>query len=351
MSYRLARLGVGLGLAALVAGGPWVCAVRAGGKDPGKAIEFSNPKSDELSTNLHQLRSKKDSLKELEEDLSKSMRSFSGAIAAPDAARPPEQPVTRPVIPNKRLKELMERRKFEFLLTPDDLAHVQTLEEMLKVPEYGRDGAEKQQKSPLELYYERQDAKRARSLSPIHFGEDDPSAKSDLPNDRNTSAASDDPRLPAALKEKTRALEKLLQSDATGDPLSPVPAKSSSFSDPFGLGQPAPSPASVLEHKKNMEAFSAIWEPSPPQPAIADAAKLPGASTDSARQLANPFGVPDTSSAGAGPLSSVNPIFSPTAPVDVNDQMFGRSKQQMLPNTDVSKPVAPTFAAPQRPPI
>ncbi len=35
-------------------------------QERGRSIEFSAPKSDELSTNLHQLTSKKDSLKQLE---------------------------------------------------------------------------------------------------------------------------------------------------------------------------------------------------------------------------------------------------------------------------------------------
>ena len=94
MSFRLSSLQVCLGAAAAVAlSGLLVCSAQAGGKERGRPIEFSAPKSDEVTTNLNQLTSKKDGLKQLEEDLYRPLQSFSpkssldGVVAARLALR------------------------------------------------------------------------------------------------------------------------------------------------------------------------------------------------------------------------------------------------------------------------
>jgi len=317
-------------------------------------IHFSNPKSDEVTTNLHQLTNKKDSLKDLEDDLNKSFRSFSGASSLDGVAPPPVQPAPAPVVPSKRLKELMERRKNLFLLTPDDLAHAPTLQEMLKVPEYGSDGMEKQPKSVLELYYERLDAKRGRGLKPIEFEGGDKAASREAGVEDSSPASADGLPLPSGLDEKEKALKKLFATGSADSPLSPVSSRRNSFSDIFGVEQPPLSHEKELEHKKWMEEYNSILEIGTAKPAAADAPAFPtsASSSDVSRQAANPFGTPDGGAGASGLLGSVNPVFSPTGPKDVNAQALGQpSPSLLLPKTDVTKPVAPTFAAPQRPPL
>ena len=351
MSYRLASLRMGIALGALAAGGLWPWTVQAGSKEPGRSIQFSEARSNEVTTNLHQLTSKKDSLKQLEDDLNMSFRTFSGASSLDGVAPPPPQPPpAAPVIPRKRLKELQERRKNLFLLTPEDLADTPTLEEMLKVPEYGPDGLEKQPKSALELYYERLDSKRAGSLKPVPFQDDETSGPLGVSSRPETAAAVDDLALPSALREKEQTLKKLFEPDSAGNPFSQPPPKRDSFSDIFGLGEATPSREKALEHKKYMEEFSAILETSRPHPASTETPNPVGGSTESQSRWANPLGTPDGSTGINGALGSVNPVFTPSSPPDVNAQALGQSSLTPLtPKTDVSKPLAPTFTAPRRP--
>ena len=319
--------------------------MRAGGKERGRPIEFSDPKSDEVSTNLHQLTSKKDSLKQLEEDLSKSMRTFSGASSLDGVAPPPLEAPPGPVVPSKRLKELMERRKNAIFLTPEDLARTPTLQQMLRVPEYGPDGMEKQAKSPLEAYYERLDGKRTGAAKSIRFEDDEMSARSDFPTrESGASGPSDDLTLPPALKEREEALKKLFESEGADNPLAPAPLKRNTFSDIFGLGEATPSAdKGDLKLKKMRDEFNSIWDSSRPA-ASADALNPLVGSTESPHRLPNPFGVPDSS---PEVISPVNPVFTPLAPLDVNNQM--QPSLPVTPKIDVSKPVAPTFTAPRRP--
>ena len=69
-----------------------VCSAQTGGKERGRPIEFSEPRSDEVTTNLHQLTSKKDGLKQLEEDLYQPLQSVHAqefARGRGRSARPP----------------------------------------------------------------------------------------------------------------------------------------------------------------------------------------------------------------------------------------------------------------------
>ena len=91
MSFRLSSRQICLAVAALAMSGLLVCSAQAGGKERGRPIEFSEPKSDEVTTNLHQLTSKKDGLKQLEEDLYKPLQSFAPKSSLDGVAAPPPQ--------------------------------------------------------------------------------------------------------------------------------------------------------------------------------------------------------------------------------------------------------------------
>ena len=341
---------MGVALAALALGGPWQCTAHAGSKQHGRRIEFSNPTGDEGTNNLQQLTSKKDSLKQLEEDLYKSVRTFSSESSL-DAVAPPPAHIPVPVVPSKRLKEQLDRRRNVFLLTPEDLVHEPTLQEMLKVPDYGPDGREKQSKTALELYYERQDKRDAGRKALQFQGDQETSDTAGLSSSRDVPNASGDLVLPTALEQRQQALKKLFESDGAESPLAPAaPAasKRGSFSDIFGLGEVPPTKEQALEHKKYMEEFSTLFETSRPNPANADALKPSGGNMDKSRKLANPFGVPDTSPAGNEALGLINPLFTPNGPPDVNVQTLGQPSPAL--KTELPKPpAAPTFTAPRRP--
>jgi hypothetical protein len=342
---------MGVALVALAASGPWICDVHAGGKERGRPIEFSEPRSDEVTTNLHQLTSKKDSLKQLEEDLYKSVRTFSGRGSLDGVPAPLVRPPAGPVIPSKRVKELLERHKNAPFLTLEDLFPTPTVEEILKVPEYGPDGLEKKKKTPIEQYYDRLDTKSAADRTPRLSQEDQSIGSPNVLRGRDVPAPRDDVALPPGLREREQALKKLFEAESSDAAVAPNPARRNSFSDIFGLGENAPSREKALEHKKLMAEFNSILESSRLPAAGADAPNLPSSSPEPWGRAANPFAVSDTAPTGNSQLGSINPLFTPSSPPDVNAQALGQSKlTPLLPKAEVPKPPsAPTFIAPRRP--
>ena len=97
MSFRLSSPQIYLGAAVLAVSGLLVCTAQAGGKERGRSIEFSVPKSDEVTTNLHQLTSKKDGLKQLEEDLYQPLQNFGSESSLDGVAAPPPRAPAAPV--------------------------------------------------------------------------------------------------------------------------------------------------------------------------------------------------------------------------------------------------------------
>jgi hypothetical protein len=351
MRARLSSLRIGLALMALALCGLWVCTAQAGGRERGRPIEFSEPKSDEVTTNLNQLTNKKDSLKELEGEFYRAMRSFSGNSSLDAMPAPPVRQPSGPVIPSKRAKELLERRKNAVFLTPEDLVAAPTAEQLFKLPEYGPDGVEKQTKAPIERYYESLDAKRAAALKANRSKDDDSLSPAGMSGGRNASALREDTELPAGLKEREQELRKLFKSENAEPTFAPASTKRSSFSDIFGLGEAAPSREQTLKHKRDMQEFQSFLDSSH-MPAANSATPNPfGGSSDAQRRAANPFGAPETSFGGNNALGPINPIFSPTGPGDVNAAVLGQpSLTPLLPKTESPKtPPPPTFAAPKRP--
>ena len=160
MSFRLCTLPIWRVTGFLSVSLSLVCSAQPAGNGRGRSIEFSAPRSDEVTTNLHQLTSKKDSLRQLEEDLYKPLQSFAPRGSLDGVIAPPVRPPSTTVIQSKRAKELLERRKNWIFMTPEDLMNGPTTEQLLKTPEYGADGKEKEERPAFERYYERLGEKR-----------------------------------------------------------------------------------------------------------------------------------------------------------------------------------------------
>jgi hypothetical protein len=351
MSNRLSSPRWCLALAVWALCGLMVCSAQTGRRERGRSIEFSNPKSDEISTNLHQLSSKKDSLKQLEEDFYRAFKTVSGGSSLDAVAPPPINPPQAPKGPSKRVKELLERRKNSFLLTREDLAPTPTPEEIFKIPEYGPDGVEKTKKTPMELYWERMDAKRAANLKPTHPEDQEVSPLFGPTGGRESSKSREESDLPPGLKEREEALRQLFNTGAGDSGLAPATSfKHGAFSDIFGLGENVPSKEQTLEHKKMMQEFNSILDSGRPASANAGIPNLLGSTADSLRRPTTHLGLPDTTT-GNNQMGKINPIFSPVSPPDVNAQLAGpASLNPVLPKVEVPKaPAAPTFTSPRRP--
>jgi hypothetical protein len=354
MSNRLSSLRLSLVLAVGALLGLMAFAAHAGGKERGRSIEFSNLRTDEVATNLQQLTNKKDSLKQLEEDLSRSFRSSFSSGSSLDAVMAP-QPATpnKPAVPSKRLKELLDRKKNSYLLTPEDLVEKPTAESMLKMPEYGPDGVEKTKKTSMELYWERMDAKRIGSPKNGYNEDDGIPDISSAYTGRQKSGSRSDSEMPDGLRKREQEVRKLFDGGNPDSGLSPtLSGKRSSFTDIFGLADTTTSKEQAMEHKKLMEQFSSILEPTRPPTTT-----TPAVSTDlsagldvSRAKITTPLPLPDTGLGGGSAFGKINPVFSPASPADVNAPLPGSSVTPSLPKLDAPKaPVSPTFVSPKRP--
>ena len=350
MSCRLSSLGIGCALAVLAWGGLSLCTAHAGGKERGRAIQFSEPKSDELTTNLHQLSSRKDSLKQLEEDLSKSLQPFSSRGSLDAVAEPPPRQPSGPVVPSKRAKELLERRKNYIFMNPEDLVREPTAEEILKIPEYGPDGQEKSKVSALEHYYQRQDAKRAATRK---MGQIKDEALYGTPGSWNSggnTAARDELNLPASLRASEETLKRYLGSDSDDSTTAPT-HKRNPYSDIFGLGEPgAVQDDSFKATRKSVWDTGGTYNPS--RPVFGTEFGVVDTSPHPPQPMTTLSPLPAEKPHEAPQLGAINPVFVPTGPPDVNAQVGAPpSLVPVIPKAEVPKATVttPTFSAPRRP--
>ncbi len=331
-----------------------------GGADRGRSIEFSTPKSDEISTNIHQLTSKKDSLKQLEEDAYKTFQAFTPGGSLDGVPVNPIRPPATPAVPSKRLKEKLERQKNYLWMTPEDLMTKTTIEDMLKVPEYGPDGQLKNDKPSMERYYEHLgDQSKTKTANPF--------ASLTSPDDESMSKFGSQPRrdpllgsdvdMPSQLKESAMTLRKLFDDDSDEKINGPKPVRSG-FNDVFGLADPtADSRQKELEHKKLMDEYRTILDPS----------WHPVASSDSLQPFDNSLDTPlskpafpattpgsqnQPSRKFADTLTGPVPPVALQPPVDATVQALGQyNNTPTIPKVDLPKqgPLRPNFEFPKRP--
>ena len=355
MSFRRSSLQICVGAAALVVSGFLVCSAQAGGKQRGRSIEFSEPKSDEVTTNLHQLTSKKDGLKQLEEDLYKPLQSFTPKSSLEGVVALPPRPPAGSAIQSRRAKELLERRKNWEFMSPEDLTAGPTVEEILKTPRYDADGHQKEDLPPLDRYYQRLTAKRPGGKSPNQLKDDDlfgPPGKANL---HDQLAAHDDSTLPSGVRESAQELnKKLSESDTTRAPFARG-ATRSSFSDTFGLGDSAPSKERMLEHKKFLEEYHSMVDPNWQPPAAANPVNPFAGLAEAARPTGKPaagLGVSASPAPRTGLEAQwdvINPMLGPAGLPDVNAQALGQTRSApVFPKVESLKVVTPTFTAPRR---
>jgi len=354
MSFRLSSLRICFSVAALALGGLLVCHAQTGGKERGRAIEFSEPKSDEVTTNLHQLTSKKDSLRQLEEDLYQPLQSFTPKSSLEGVVAPPPRPPATSVIQSKRARELLERRKNWEFMRPEDLASVPTVEEILKAPEYDAAGRQKEELPPMERYYQRLAAKPPSGKRPNSAKDDELFGSSGKATGRDQLGSHEDSNLPGGLRERAQALKQLSESDAPGDPFARDSVRGG-FSDIFGLGDNMPSNEQKVQHQKLMNEYHSILDPSWRPPGAADKANpamgLPEAAPPTRNLTAGSAGS-SSPAPHKGLLAGwdvLNPLLGPAGLPDVNAQALGQSRPAP-PLSEVQPPnvVAPTFIAPKR---
>jgi hypothetical protein len=357
MSFRLSTLRSRFGLAALAASAVLVGSAQAGSRrGVGRPIEFTEPRSYEVTTNLNQLTSKKDSLKQLEEDLYRPVQSFTPKSSLDGVMAPPLRAPAPSAIQSKRAKELLERRRNWVFMSPEDLFAAPTVEQILKAPDYGPGGLEKKEMPTLERYYHSLAPKRPARTSSDTAKEDElfnVAKKSTAPE---AVPENDDSDLPAGLKESADALKNLFQTGKSDSPLSQG-ATPTSFSDPFGLASRVRTDEQTLAHKQLMDEYRTLLDPISHPPAVPNAAGSAFALSDTAPSTPEPVAAlpsiptPNPRKSLDSLLNAANPLLGPAPLPDVNAKALGQTRPaSALPKVEERrpKPTAPDFTAPRR---
>lgn len=332
--------------------------LHAQSKPPGRAIELSEPASNELLTNFNRLAAKQNGRKQLEDDLLRPQRLFSpndslGGIIAPPFSLPAPGPAVR----STRVQELLERRKNWIFMSPEDLTSAPSAEELLKLPEYDRDGQVKKKLSPLERYYQNLDRGRNPATTKNKFQDDDVFGLRNRNASRDAAGSRDDANSFGDGKEKEGTVKGVFDADSDRNGL--VPSRGG-FSDVFGLANVKPLVDHDDRQKARMREFNQLLGLPPSLPATGPAPGNPlGQLNDPAPQPALQPGAGlygKSSSSGPGgfgqPPGAFNPLAIPGVNSGANPNAFGQfSFSPALPKVEQPRatPPQPAFTAPKRP--
>jgi len=233
--------------------------IPAAEKHRGHPIEFSDAKGADIGTNVNQLSPKLGILKELEDELTKSFhQSFSSHSSMEGVVVPPPSSTRGPMMPNKKLKEQMERKRNWWANSPEDLSTTTpTAEEVLKLPEYAIDD-EKKPRSSVESYLQRLERKAPKTVSKAAKESDRDEInffglpkQSDLPEDADLKKESD------RATQNDRTLRNLFDAKS-GNSYSAPESMRSPVSDLFGLGVVPATPEQLEAQKIYQEKFKAL---------------------------------------------------------------------------------------------
>lgn len=261
---------------------------------------------------------------------------------------------------SKRAKELLERRRDWVFMTPEDLLGAPTVEEILKLPEYGPDSLQKKDLPAMERYYQSLLSKPTSKSEPSLTKEEEWLNFAIEPTRREIAPDSDSEELnlPDGIREIAEAVRNAFESTRS-DPPASDPTPLSSFSDPFRLATKPRSQEKLLEHQKLMDEYRTIVDPSWRPPAATRA--LPRPAFGLAEGAAQTAQTPLAELTGRSPAFPKNPDFLPDLanPVlgpkplpDLSAEAFDQTKSAsavptLQPRRIIPRP--PDFTAPKRP--
>jgi hypothetical protein len=349
MSFRLSSFG------------PFPCVLAAGataflafgspGADTGRgrSIEFSEPRSAETITNLNQLTTKKDSLKQLEADLYKPFQSIAPKTSLDGFYDPPPQRQVRRL--SKQAKEKLEKQRDWIFVDPDDASAGPTAESIFNLPQYDENGQEKKKLSVFEQYYQNEERKRTEKAKAKSKAEE--LLNSDKDSDlRDDSSSNGDRKSSNGSGDREQGLYKLFGNDqkSAGPTIT-----HGTLTDIFGFGEKTQSAENIAKHnaaaREQMNSlFSSGWQPP------SDSFKSPSSFSDTTKPAFNTPGAwdslpgssrKDNSSSLAGSAPSFNSSYSHSSVSDFGTKSAVTPVVTPAPATKIT-PQAPTFTAPRR---
>ncbi|MDB6018640.1 MAG: hypothetical protein JWR19_3129 [Pedosphaera sp.] len=132
----------------------------------GAKIEFSEPATPTIASNLNRLNTSQSAFKQAQDEMFRPFQPFNAQDAS-DVGTMPFRPRTPTVVPDKKTLEMMERRKNWAFTDSADLMPQQSYEDILHVKQYGPDGKEKAELSPVQKYYESLGVKNKPAKDPM----------------------------------------------------------------------------------------------------------------------------------------------------------------------------------------
>jgi hypothetical protein len=244
----------------------------------GRSIEFSQPRNDTVGTNLNQLGTKRESLKELEDDLFKPLQTPKGSLDGVMA--PPVRPSASAPSPAQiqRARELLKRREDWVFMLPEDMVDGLTPEEIFNLRDLDPSRNDKETQSMLERYFNRmQRDKKGNGDNK----EDDFLGLRKSERKRNTSDRGDFSdrydKSENQLTESEKSLKRLFSDDSKGGGFFASPGKTATFAEVFGLNSQAPSePDKAFEARREEFRQLLSQSPAPNGPLASEALELPG---------------------------------------------------------------------------
>ncbi len=236
-----------------------------------------------------------DRLKQLEEELSKSLESFSPKNMLQDAVPPSYQPPP-PVSPRRRAREQAERRK-NWMFPDAEETPGTAAEEWLKDTSLG---TKEKKKSDLEVFYEQ--LNRQRSLLMPGQARLKPDAAFVLPGTKDSDAESDDSKLPDRLEGPAKKLKQLLGGSPTERVFNPG-GSPRGLSDLFNPTTPDTTltPDEIKAHKAYLEDYQRIFDSPAPVNPLTSVKPAPATTVNPTVPL---YGGLDTLTSGARPLGT-----------------------------------------------
>ncbi len=358
MTFRRSNCQICLAAVALLTlGSLLVCNAQTRPRRGGRSIEFSLPRGSEVTTNVHQMTSKPDELKQWQENLYRRLPMGEPQSSLDGVIVPPTRPAVTSTIQSKRAKELRERRKNGDAMTPEDLLLMPNIEEMLTTSTPGKDSKKTADLQEFDQYFGLLSDKPSMN-DDKQQPKDDERLRSRSQSDSSDDVAVDqDPNIPKNVREAVDKLNTQFESAKSDSPFAPD-AERASRSDIFGFGNHTPSKEQTLERKKYMDEYRSVLDPTyraptadapfnpftPLSDTFSPAVKLPPTATGLPT-----LGVPRGFEAPAD--VALNPMLGPPLLPDVNAQALGQTRSvQALQKIDSPRvtPITPSFDAPRR---
>jgi hypothetical protein len=300
----------------------------------------------------------RDALRRLEEDLNRSLgETFPGNSLQGVAPRLPAPAAPPIVIQNKRVQDLMDRKKDWIFMTPEEVMGMASPEGQSRNSAFGPDASDNSKLSPIEQFYASLEL-TDNGRKPAATKKADDSSKSAVKNPwKSDNETRDDSKLPAAMRNSESSLRKLLGESSSLSVLARSMPMSSYDSSARGL-----SPADLKARQDYVNRFKAeiLNVPSPSvggTPGGMSDADIFGSGSASGRSGTVPgSGLSSTPTGSRAPgydphLGRVNPTYIPSASVDVNSKVLNGWNPQYVPSkieTPKQQPPTPNFTAPRR---